>query len=135
LHLLSAISPEWVAAGKEISVKRAPTNFGEVNFVMKFVSANRATLTLDNHFTVRPADIVVHLPWFMNATNIVADGKAIRVGGDHVELPAGTREVEITWAKKTNAPAMSFDKSVAGYKAEYRRRYEIFLRDGVAAAH
>lgn len=135
LHLLSAISPEWVAAGKEISVKRAATNFGDVNFALKFVSANHATLTLDNHFTVRPSNIVLHLPWFMNATGILADGKAIRVSGDHVELPAETREVEITWTKKTNAPAMSFDRSVAAYKAEYRRRYEIFLRDGVAAAH
>jgi hypothetical protein len=135
LHLLSAISPEWVVAGKELSVKRAPTNFGEVNFTLRFKTANRAEMTIENQFMVNPAKIVLHLPWFMNATGVTVDGKALKITGNQVELPIGAREVEIAWAKKTNTPAMSFDATVAAYKAEYRRRYDLFLRDGAAAGH
>ncbi len=135
LHLLSAISPEWVVAGKDISVRRAPTNFGEVNFTLRFVDANHATLDLENHFTENPAKIVLHLPWFMKTSAVSADGKGIQFAGGRVELPASAHEIQITWAKDSNAPTLSFERSVSDYKAEYRRRYEIFLRDGAPAPH
>ena len=135
LHLLSVISSEWVAAGKEISVQRAPTNFGQVNLALRFASATHATLTLENHFTVRPGTIVLHLPWFMQASSVVADGTALKIAGEQVEIPAEARSVELTWAKKASAAQMSFERSVAAYKASYRRRYEAFLRDGAVVAH
>jgi len=135
LHLLSVISPAWVVAGKEISVRRAPTNFGQVNFSLRFVSANHATLSLEDHFSDGPAKLVLHLPWFMNVTNITAGGKPLQIVGDQVGLPITTREVQITWSKKPNMSPFSFDHTVAVYKAEYRRRYESFLRDGNNVVH
>jgi hypothetical protein len=66
----------------------------------------------------------------MNVTNIAADGKPLPIVGDQVTLPITTRDVQITWSKKPNISPFSFDHSVALYKAEYRRRYESFLRDG-----
>jgi hypothetical protein len=135
LHLLSVISPAWAVAGKEISVRRAPTNFGQVNFSLRFVSANHARLTLENHFSESPAKLVLHLPWFMNATAISAGGKTLQFTGDQVDLPVTTRDVEITWSRKPNVPPFSFEHSVAAYKAEYRRRYDAFLRDGNNVLH
>ena len=35
LHLLSVLSPEWVKPGSVVSVKRAPTDFGEVNLDLR----------------------------------------------------------------------------------------------------
>ncbi|MFZ0820510.1 MAG: hypothetical protein WAM91_10595 [Candidatus Acidiferrales bacterium] len=130
LHLLSVISPAWVVAGKEISVRRAPTNFGQVNFSLRFVSTNHAVLSLENHFSDGPAKLVLHLPWFMNVTNITADGKPLQIVGDQVGLPITTRDVQISWSKKPNISQFSFDHSVAVYKVKYRRRYESFFRDG-----
>jgi hypothetical protein len=52
-----------------------------------------------------------------------------------VELPVTTQDVEITWSRKPNVPLLSFDHSVATYKAEYRRRYDAFLRDGNDVLH
>src|SRR5512140_2921178 len=67
LHLLSALSPAWVKAGEQVRVQRAPTNFGAVNFVLRF-SEQGASLSLDDHFTTAPRRLVLHLPWFMQTS-------------------------------------------------------------------
>ena len=135
LHLLSVISPAWVAPGKQISVRRAPTDFGEVNFVLQFVSATHATLTLENHFSKNPAKFVLHFPWFMGVTRVVADGTPIVFTGGQAEVPVMTHQVKIIWNKKPNIPPFSFGHSVAAYKTEYRRRYDLFLRNGSNVSH
>jgi len=129
LHLLSVISPEWVRSGEGISVKRAPTNFGQVNFDVKFTS-DGATMTLNNTFTQKPQDIVLHLPWFVNVSGVSADGKKINVANNAALLPTNVRNVQIAWQKKPGAPALSYDHAVKDYKAEYRRRYERWIRTG-----
>lgn len=129
LHLLSVLSPEWVRAGEAISLKRAPTNFGEVNFDLRF--GNRgATLQLNNKFRDAPQQIVVHLPWFVNVTSVTADGKKLTVSDNTVLLPANSRIVQIAWQKKADAPALNYENAVKDYKAEYRRRYEQWVQAG-----
>ncbi len=129
LHLLSVISPDWVRPGQGISVKRAPTNFGQVNFDVKFTDAG-ATMTLNNNFSQRPQDIVLHLPWFVNVSAVTADGKKINIVNNAAVLPASVRSVQIAWQKKTDAPALSYENAVKDYKAEYRRRYEHWVQTG-----
>lgn len=129
LHLLSVISPEWVKPGEAISVKRAPTNFGEVNFEMRFRDGG-ATMRLDNKFRDAPQQLVVHLPWFMNVSTVSADAKKLGVSNNAVILPVNTRQVEIEWQKKTDAAALSYQSAVREYKAEYRRRYERWVQTG-----
>ena len=129
LHLLSVISPEWVRPGQEISVKRAPTNFGQVNFDVKFSDAG-ATIALNNDFSQRPQDIVLHLPWFVNLSGVTADGKKINVVNNAAVLPASVRRVQIAWQKKADAPALNYENAVKDYKTEYRRRYEHWLQTG-----
>jgi len=130
LHLLSAISPQWLQPGKAIAVQRAPTDFGQVNFTLSFPAERQAVLTLDNRFRARPQHLVLHLPWFMSVNSVEADGKQLAVSGNAVNLPAATRRVELRWTAKPKVAALSYDKAVAEYKAEYRRRYEQFLRTG-----
>jgi hypothetical protein len=129
LHLLSVVSPEWIKAGESISVKRAPTNFGEVNFEVRF-AANTATLRMDNKFSQPPQQLVLHLPWFMNVSGITADGKKVSIVNNSAILPLSTREVHIEWQKKSDAPALSYDRAVKDYKVEYRRRYEEWIQTG-----
>jgi len=54
----------------------------------------------------------------------------VRVSGNAVTLPANTREVQIAWQKRSDAPALSYDNAVKDYKAEYRRRYEEWVQTG-----
>lgn len=123
LHLLSAISPAWVKPGAEIKVERAPTNFGQENFTLAF-AANGATLSLSPHFSEPPARTILHLPWFMETTRIMIDGRAAPVQDGEVVLPASAREVQISWTRRAGAPDLSYEAAVAAYKEEYRRRYE-----------
>jgi hypothetical protein len=110
-------------------VKRAPTNFGEVNFEVRF-AANTATLRMDNKFRQPPQQLVLHLPWFMNVSGITADGKKVSIVNNSAILPLSTREVHIEWQKKSDAPALSYDRAVKDYKVEYRRRYEEWIQTG-----
>ena len=129
LHLLSVISPEWVRPGEAISVKRAPTNFGEVNLDMRFREGG-ATLHFDNKFRETPQQLVLHLPWFMAVSTVSIDGRKVAVTDNSVILPVKTREVQIEWQKKADAPALSYENAVRDYKEEYRRRYEQWLQTG-----
>ncbi|MCL5266666.1 MAG: hypothetical protein M1469_01005 [Bacteroidetes bacterium] len=129
LHLLSCISPDWVRDGKEISVRRAPTYFGEVNFVLAFKKGG-ATLTLSNHFTTDPKHLVLHLPWFMEVKSVMADGKELKVSHSEVYLPVDSRNVQIAWAWKSGRPALSYENAVKNYERKYREKYEVFLETG-----
>jgi len=130
LHLLSCISPDWVRNGEEISVQRAPTYFGEVNFKIIF-DKNKATLEMNNHFTDNPDSLVLHFPWFMEVKSIAVDGSNILVKGkSKVCLPVDTRKVDIVWSKRVGTPRLSFEDTVNKYKNEYRKKYEKFLKSG-----
>ncbi len=129
LHLLSVVSPEWVGNGKKISVRRAPTEFGQVNFDVEFRNGG-ATLTLDDRFVAQPQSLVLHLPWFMSVSAVTADGKQALIKDGAVVLPPATRKVEITWTRKADTPALSYADAVRDYRTEYTRRYVEFLRTG-----
>ena len=129
LHLLSCISPDWVRDGKEISVRRAPTYFGEVNFVLAFKKGG-ATLTLSNHFTTDPKHLVLHLPWFMEVKSVIVDGRKLVIRDSEVDLPLNARKVDIEWSWKGGRPELSFENAVGDYEREYREKYEEFLRTG-----
>ena len=129
LHLMSVVSPAWVKAGDVLRVRRAPTEFGEVNYELQCEAAG-AVLRMENRFERAPAKLTLHLPLGMNVTGVSADGKAVQVSGDAITVPAGTREVRFRWTRKPGAAAYSYEKAVADYKTEYRRRYQQFLRTG-----
>ncbi len=129
LHLFSCLSPEWIQPGKRIAVSKAPTNFGELNFEMN-VHESGATVNLNAKFVEKPKKLIVHLPCFMEVTNAVADEKVVRVDAKQLELPVDTRTLELTWQLRPNTLALSYENAVAVYKAEYRARYEKFLREG-----
>jgi hypothetical protein len=130
LHLLSALSPEWVKPGQKISVHRAATDFGQVNFDVNFTSDTDATMTFDNHFRTAPLAMVLHLPWFVNVQSVTVDGKVFRLLQGTVHLPSNARSVHIRWTRQANTPALNYVNAVNQYKTEYRRRYEEFLKTG-----
>jgi hypothetical protein len=138
LHLLSVVSPEWIKPGQSISVKRAPTNFGPVSLEMSFTETGAAlNLDLPCHEVAQTVlgricspRVILHLPWFMETTRIVADGEPLEVTGDAIQLPSDTKQVQLTWTRRPDAPALSFGNAVREYKAEYRRRYERWQNTG-----
>lgn len=129
LHLLSAVSPEWIAKGKMIRVSNAPTYFGDIAFDLESPSETTAVMHLRSSFDYPPADLVLHLPWFLEGVTATVDGKPATVSGGTLHLPSNAREVDLTWKHRSGA-SMSFERTVASYEAEYRRRYEHLLSTG-----
>jgi hypothetical protein len=133
LHLLSAVSPQWVGPGKQIAVSGATTCFGRVSFRYETPSANTALLHLDNNFTEPPAEILLHTPWFLAASHASADGKSVRIDKDGIHIPPAAREVRIQWRYLTR-PRMNFERTVESFEQEYRHRWEVFLATGKVVA-
>jgi hypothetical protein len=49
-----------------------------------------------------------------------------------VTVAAGTKEIDLHWTVKPNTPHMSYENSVASYKAEYARRYQALMHGAKA---
>jgi hypothetical protein len=130
LHLLSAVSPEWIGEGKSIRVKRAPTYFGLVDFELEMPEDHAAVLHLKSAFQQPPEKLILHLPWFMKTAEVTVDGSAAQIHDGSVVLPVTAREVRIDWRRKPDAASMSYTKTVESYKNEYRKRYEHLLTTG-----
>jgi hypothetical protein len=130
LHILSATSPQWVGEGKTISIKQAPSYFGEVNYELVSRSATMASLDFGNKFIRAPESIVVHIPWFVELHSATADGNRLRAMNGRLVLPGGVKHVELFWQRRASVPDLSYESAVRDYKAEYRKRYEQLLRDG-----
>jgi hypothetical protein len=127
LHLLSVVSPDWIGAGKTISVSQAPTYFGAVSFTLDQPNDDEAVLKLNAHFDDAPKSIELHLPWFMQVSSVTVDGKpapiASQDSGQSVSIAPGAHEVRVHWNRKPGTPQLSFAAAVDAYKAEYARRY------------
>ncbi len=130
LHLLSAVSPEWIGSGKAIRVERAPSTFGTTDFTLRMTSETSAVLELKNTWQNAPRAVVLHLPWFMQTDSATADGAALKIAGDALLLPVDTREVKLRWHRRPGSSRISYAKTVESYKQEYRRRYEHLLTTG-----
>lgn len=129
LHLLSAVSPAWVGAGKAIQVRNAFTYFGQYGFDLEMPSETSATLKLSPHFTpgFAPKTIVLHIPWFMQLTAVSIDGRPAAIShGDTVQLDPEARSVTLQWKRQAlpSALPVSYKDAVARYEREYRRRFD-----------
>ena len=128
LHLFSVLSPEWTKPGQRITVANAPTEMGPLDMTFEFRPSG-GVLTLNPAFRTPPAQIVVHVPWFVRLERATADGRVLATQGSAVRLPAQTKSVEFVW-RRIGSATMSYETAVRNYLAEYRRRYAAFVRDG-----
>ncbi len=132
LHLLSVVSPEWIATGREVMIGNAPTEFGQVNLRLQVLSDTRAHISLDNHFTRAPDRVVLHLPWFLEVSRAEVDGRPVTTDGGLVQLPSGAKEVVLHWKMRIGVPPLSYAQTLRDYKSEYRRKHAAMLRTGYA---
>lgn len=131
LHLFSCVSPEWMKPGSNIRLHHSPTIFGEVSLDLQVLEAGHARIHLANRLDHIPGKLVLHLPWFLRVAGIEVDGNKATPQDRALVLPATAREIDLHWtAFDEGMPRHSYQKAVADYKAEYRRRYEEFVRTG-----
>jgi hypothetical protein len=133
LHLCSVLSPHWIREGQRLEVMDAPTNFGKIGFSLAF-EKDKAHLKLDPQFREEPEEIILHIPWFAEVRDALADGQKIQAEEGVLHLSPGTKEVILDWTL-TPVGAMSYDHFVQEYKEEYRTRYKEFLEKGEKENH
>jgi hypothetical protein len=129
LHLLSVLSPAWSEAGQTLEIENAPSYFGPISFKASF-RQNGMLLDLRPRFEVQPSTVLVHLPWFVAPQGAIVDGRKVSVNHYRLEVPAGTRRIDVTWKRSPTTTGFSYRSAVEAYKQEYRRRYSEFLRNG-----
>lgn len=127
LHLLSVVSPEWIGQGKTIAIRQAPTYFGPISFTLEQPEEREAVLHIKSSFSMPPNAIVVHLPWFVTLQSATVDGKPVEAKHGAITVPASTRVIVLHWMVKSGAPHLSYEATVASYKAEYTRRYQFLM--------
>jgi hypothetical protein len=141
LHLLGCLSPAWMAPGKVVGLREAPTELGPISF--------RATMRADGmdievDFRARPQckGLTVHVPPFVQVTQVGTGEQTLwkahllpiegesdlplrdsQVGQEYWQLPSATKQVRIYWEKGA-LPRLSFRDVVEAYIADYRRRVE-----------
>lgn len=132
LHLLSAVSPAWIGAGKKITVRGAQTYFGQVELELESKSDTSAvfTLKMDRDSEYAPKEVVLHVPWFMSEVHASSKTGPLLIRGNEIVIPKDVDRVGLVWIRKLDANApVSYDDTVARYKAEYRKRYEELTGD------
>ena len=114
-----------------MQVHRASTVFGQVNFDLQVQQMGHATIRLANQLDHAPEKLVLHLPWFLRITSVTVNGKNVAPKDAALVLPIVTKKVELRWLVADEAvPQLNYEKSVVDYKAEYKCRYEDFVRTG-----
>lgn len=129
LYLFSAVSPEWLKPGKKIEVVQEPTTFGPISAVVS-AGAEGWQVKLSQGFRQPPERVVIRVPWFYEVRAAEADGRALTVSDGKIVIGPNTREIKVKGRIKSSAPELSFERTVAEYKQEYRKRYADFLRTG-----
>jgi hypothetical protein len=127
LHLLSVVSPAWMGKGKTFSVSNVPTGFGTVGFKFEQTADGEAVLHLDANFTRAPSKIVLHYPWWVEHEIATADNLGHTELNGVIELPSNAREIHLHWVNMPDRPALSYERAVDEYKAEYARRYRTLM--------
>jgi hypothetical protein len=86
LYLGKGMPREWVGAGKEISIDRAPTRWGRVSLKMKAdVAARRVTasVTLARAGAPKELHVKLRLPEQYSLGTVTVNGRPAQVGGLH----------------------------------------------------
>jgi hypothetical protein len=129
LHLFSAVSPEWLGAGKSIDIKEEPTNFGPVSASMRLAN-DALTFNLSSQFRSAPAKIVLHIPWFYDSTSAEVDGHSVTMHNGAIEVSPDAKTIRLRGRMRNGDRLLSYSNAVKDYKAEYARRYTKFLQTG-----
>ncbi|MCX6620863.1 MAG: hypothetical protein NTY38_07240 [Acidobacteria bacterium] len=110
LHLLSAVSPEWLKPGGVIRVSRAPTPFGPIDLSVRR-DAGRVHLEIRSRFHTPPRAIIVHVPWFLRA--------AMASPEEELRLAPGQTSLDLKLARKPELPVMNHQAAVAEILREF----------------
>ncbi|HKF53447.1 MAG TPA: hypothetical protein VKB26_14120, partial [Candidatus Acidoferrales bacterium] len=89
LYLAKAVPREWLASGKEIGIKQAPTRWGRVNFKMNAdATAKKISATIDLEQPGAPKELHVkfRMPEGNTLQTVTVNGRPAKLGGTHNDV-------------------------------------------------
>ena len=122
LELLSVLSPKWTQPGDILSLQNAPTKFGPVSLWSVFTD-DGMILHIHADFRKPPAQICMHIPWYVAPMGATADGQPVKISDGSLILPANVREVAVRWQRKGNLGDWSYCAFVKRFEQAWRARY------------
>jgi len=128
VHLFTVISPAWAVPGQEVSFRDMPTEMGKVSATLRFTGEG-AFLTIHPRFRTAPAQVVVHVPYFVTLQGFTTDATTAERRGDTIMLSPDATRVNLRWTRR-DLPPLSYDTVVQDYKREYGRRYAEYVKAG-----
>jgi len=127
LHLISAISPEWIYG--PITIKNANTYFGICNFALNQQGA-KVQLSFSGSFErSKPELIIIHIPYFVDKKSLKIESDSnieLDIDKTMIKIPTNNElKLNIFWEidKNTDISYLSYKKAVSWLKAEYKKRY------------
>jgi len=101
LQITRAVPRAWLAHGKRIAFRKAPTRFGKVSFAIESSAIQgsiRATIDPPDRKAV-PIALRLRHPTAAPLKSVTVNGKPhTAFGTEWIQLPAGTERLEITAA-------------------------------------
>jgi hypothetical protein len=81
LYLGRGVPREWLATGKDISIKGAPTRWGRVDYAIKMVERNAARVTVKFEKNVpKEFEVKLRLPKGLTLGSVTVNGQPAQVG-------------------------------------------------------
>jgi hypothetical protein len=117
VHLASALAPEWLAAGRQVRVTNAPTDFGVLSYTIEATDEG-AQVSLEANWRKAPECLRFHIPWFLDLRSATVDGRPVTANGRVLDLPATARRLELRWTRNAT-PDLSYRKGVELYVDRY----------------
>lgn len=126
LHLISALSPQWLQPGSKISVENAQTRFGIINFDIH--SENDGfKLHFNANWDDKPTKIIIHRPFFVKIKKYFVNETKFNFNmGDLIELEPNNFSLKIKW-ESIPENLINYDSMVDQYKRNYRKIYELVI--------
>jgi hypothetical protein len=149
LHLLSAVSPEWLTEGKDLIVENARTTFGPVSVSLS-MDAKGAEVIIAADWHHPPGRIILHLPYSVQVTQVSGDQPGLRQfkgpaprayeaadfptagakgSNEWLELSSHTTRVTIDWRPRGVEP-ISYEAALEEWRTRYGDRYDRYIGSG-----
>ncbi len=123
IHLFSLISPEWNKNGNEIKIQNACTEFGDLSATLKF-SNTGATVNIENKFHHTPANIIVHIPYFVKLKSFKTDAKTSKLEKELLILSSDVKNISFEWDTDHSKMKGDFQELLKQYRGESTLRIE-----------
>ena len=127
LHLLSAISPEWING--PLHVKDANTYFGLCNLDL-VEKDGRLSLDFKSTFkNQKPSKIIIHIPYFIDKASLILESETdLKLNENKTSFTLNPKEefsITIKWKvnQQIDLSYLSYEKAIDWLKAEYKKRF------------